>query len=273
MAEIHPSAIVGDEVELPDDAIVGPNCVLTGRVTLGAGAKLMVGVCIQGPLVAGANLLCYPGANLGFDAQDLKIKHGDPQAGVVIGDDCTFRECATVHAATNEQTPTKVGDRVYFMVNAHAGHDSWVGDDVVLVNNVALGGHSQIHDRAILSGSTMVHQYGRVGRQAMTSGCTTLSNDLPPFFMAVERNLVVGLNLVGMRRSGIGRDEIDAVKRAFKEVFRKNPPQSEMREMLEERAAHSSAVRVIYDFVSSSKRPLCQIGGRRVYRATDESNA
>lgn len=271
MPQIHPSAIVGEGVELPDDALVGPNCVLEGHITLGPGARLMAGVCMSGRVVAGANLVCYPGVNLGFDAQDLKIKPGTPNAGVQIGDDCVFRECATVHGATNDDTPTRVGDRAYFMVNAHAGHDSWVGDDVVLVNNTALGGHSEVHDRAILSGSTMLHQFGRVGRQAMTSGCTALSNDLPPYFMAVERNLVVGLNLVGMRRSGIGRAEIDAVKRVYNEVFRKNPPQAELREMLRERAADSNAVKTIYEFVSSSNRPLCQIGGRKVFRAIDES--
>ena len=210
---------------------------------------------------------------LGFEPQDHKFKPGAVTAGVTIGDGCTFREAATVHAASNDHTPTRIRDRAYFMVNAHAGHDTWIGDDVTLVNNTALGGHAEVHDRAILSGSTMLHQFGRVGRQAMTSGCTALSNDLPPYFMAVERNLIVGLNLVGMRRSGMGRDEIDAVKRVYNEVFRKNPPQGELREMLAERAVSSEAVRCIHDFVTASKRPLCRIGGRKVFHATDSAEA
>jgi UDP-N-acetylglucosamine acyltransferase len=271
MPEIHPTSIVEDTVQMADDVVVGPFCTLTGDITLGAGVKLLARVSMSGPVTVGENTIFYPNVCIGFEPQDYKFKPGAITAGVTIGSNCLFREGATVHASSNDHTPTRVGDRTFFMVCAHAGHDTTIGNDVILVNNVAIGGHAEVHDRAILSGGTMVHQFGRIGRQSMTSGCTTLSNDLPPFFMAVLRNQVVGLNLVGMRRSGMPRHEIDAVKRAYNEVFRKNPPTNELRAMLEERGRTSEAVKILSDFVNTSKRPICTLGGRRVFKAVDET--
>ncbi len=269
MSKIHPTAIVDDQVKIADDVEIGPLCVLNGDITLGAGVHLIASVTMQGPLTVGSGLVFYPGASIGFGPQDAKVNYGDPTAGVVIGDDCIFREHCSVHAASNDHTPTSIGDRTFFMANAHAGHDSQVGNDVVLVVNSGLGGFAEVQDRAILSGGTMVHQFGRVGRQAMTSGMTALTNDLPPYFMAVERNTVVGLNLVGMRRSGMSRDEIAAVRSAFSDVFRKHPPMNEMRQMLEERAKNSKAVGEILEFIVKSKRPICPVGGRKITRSAE----
>jgi UDP-N-acetylglucosamine acyltransferase len=270
MPKIHPTAIVDDQVKMADDVEIGPFCVLNGDITLGAGVHLIASVQLQGPLTVGSGTVFYPGAAMGFGPQDAKVKFGDPTAGVVIGSDCIFRESSTVHAASNDHTPTRVGDRAFFMVNTHIGHDVQMGSDVVLVANAGVGGHAEVHDRVILSGGTMVHQFGRVGRQSMTSGGTILSNDLPPYFMAIERNTVVGLNMVGMRRSGMSRDEIHAVKNVFVEVFRKNPPRKELLEILKDRAQNFNAVREIYEFVAAAKRPICPCGGRRISRSIQE---
>jgi len=271
MAKIHPSAIVDEQVIFGDNVEIGPNCTLSGKITLGSGVRLMASVHMQGPLTVGENTVFYPGALIGFEPQDYKFKPGMPTAGVAIGSDCIFREHSTVHAASIEEKPTRVGDRTFFMVNTHAGHDATVGSDVILVNNTGLGGHSEVHDRVILSGGTMVHQFGRVGRQAMTSGPTTLTNDLPPYFIASERNSVVGMNVVGMRRAGMSQDDINAVKRTYMEVFRRNLPSKELRSELAARAKDSDAVNDIYEFVMTSKRALCPVGGRKRSRAVDES--
>jgi len=270
MPNIHPTAIVDDQVKLADDVEIGPFCVLNGDITLGAGVHLIASVHMQGPLTVGSGSVFYPGALMGFGPQDAKVKYGDPTAGVVIGSDCIFRESSTVHAASNDHTPTRVGDRAFFMVNTHIGHDVQMGSDVVLVVGAGVGGHAEIQDRVILSGGTMIHHFGRVGRQAMTSGGTTLSNDLPPYFMAVSRNTVVGLNLVGMRRSGMSREEIQAVRSVYSEVFRNNLPRKELIQILEERSQGSDAVRVIHDFVAASKRAICPVGGRKLSRSIDE---
>tara|TARA_R110000868_G_scaffold241497_2_gene496350 strand:+ start:99510 stop:100340 length:831 start_codon:yes stop_codon:yes gene_type:complete len=269
MPKIHPTAIVDDQVKLADDVEIGPYCVLNGDITLGSGVQLIASVNMQGPLTVGSGCVFYPGASMGFGPQDAKVKFGDPTAGVTIGSDCIFREGSTVHAASNDHTPTSVGDRAFFMVNTHIGHDVTLGNDVILVVNAGVGGHATIQDRVILSGGTMIHQFGRVGKLAMTSGGVMLSNDLPPYFMAVERNTVVGINRVGMRRAGMTREDIAAVKGVYSDVFRTNLPKQERLQVLKERAADSDAVRDIYEFVKDAKRSICPVGGRRLIRAID----
>ncbi len=270
MPSIHPTATVDDRAVLADDAEIGPYCIVSGAVTLGPGVRLLARVSLQGPLTIGAGTVVYPNASLGFEPQDYKFKPGSPTAGVVIGAGCLIREHATVHAATNREKPTRIGDRVFLMVNSHVGHDAEVRDDAILVNNVALGGHAEVHERAIVSGGCVLHQFGRVGRLAMCSGGSVMTNDVPPFCMAAQRNMLVGLNLVGMRRSGMPRAEIDAVRGAYREVLRRNPPRAELLAKLAERGRESPSVMLMHDFVAATKRSITPVGGRRHRLATDE---
>ena len=269
MPKIHPTATVDEAATLGDDVEIGPFCIVSGPVTLGPGVRLLARVSVQGPATIGAGTIVYPNACIGFEAQDYKFRPGSPTAGVAIGEGCLIREHATVHAATSVDKPTRIGDRVFMMVNSHAGHDSEVRDDAILVNNTALAGHCQVHERAIMSGGVMLHQFGRIGRLAMCSGGSLLTNDVPPYCMTAMRNMLVGLNLVGMRRSGMPRDEIDAVRRAYREVFRRNPPRKELIDQLRERAATSEAVGHMLDFVLNTKRSITPVGGRRYRMASN----
>jgi len=256
MSTIHPTAILSGEINLADDVEIGPFCVLSGDITLGAGVRLLQQVNLQGPLTIGEGTVVYPGASLGFEPQDYKFAPGSETAGVTIGSNCIIRELVTVHAATNLQTPTRIGDGVFMMVGTHAGHDSVVGNNVIMVNGASLAGHTQIFDKAILSGSTMVHQFCRIGRMVMCSGGTIVLGDIPPFCMVAGRNQIVGLNLVGLRRSGMAQEEINEIKDIFRTVLRKNPPRNELIEILAERGKHSQGAQEMHDFVINTKRPL-----------------
>lgn len=269
MPTIHPTATVDERAQLGEGVEIGPYCIVSGEVTLGPGVRLLARVSVQGPLTIGAGTVVYPNACLGFEPQDYKFKPGSSTAGVVIGENCLIREHVTVHAASKQDRPTRVGNRVFLMVNAHVGHDSMIGDDAILVNNAALAGHTEVHDRAILSGGVMLHQFGRIGRMAMCSGGSILTNDVPPFCMTAQRNMLVGLNLVGMRRSGMPREEIDAVRKAYREVFKRNPPRDELLAQLMERGEKSPAVRTMYEFVSTTRRSITPVGGRRYRMATN----
>lgn len=263
MGKVHPTAIVDSEVQMGDGVEIGPYCVITGKVVLRDGVRLVGNVNIQGPVEIGVNTRVYPGAAIGFEPQDYKFKPGSPTAGVVIGSETIIREHVTIHSASNDHTATRVGDRTMMMVGSHAGHDVKIGSDVVIVNATLLGGHSIVQDRATMSGNVCVHQFCRVGRQSMSSGGTILTGDLPPYCTAAGRNMVVGLNLVGMRRAGMSVAEIEAVRYAYKTVLRKNPPMSEMQSMLDELAKDSVAVKHIADFIGEAKRPIVPVGGRR----------
>jgi UDP-N-acetylglucosamine acyltransferase len=261
MPRIHPTAVISAECQVGDSVEVGPYSVISGCVRLGDGVRLMANVHISGPAEVGPGTILYPGVCIGAPPQDVKFKPGDPTAGVVIGRDCQVREHATVHAASKLDKPTRVGDRVFMMVNTHLGHDAWADDDAVLVNNSALAGHSYLGKKAILSGGCMIHQFTRVGRLAMLSGAN-VSMDLPPFCVATGRNRHGAINLVGMRRNGIGRRDIDAVRAAYREVLTPNLSRAELIEALAERAAASDAVAEIHRFVVEAKRAICPGRGR-----------
>lgn len=263
MSNVHATAIVEGDVKMGEGVEIGPFCIVRGDVTLGDGVRLLSGVSIQGPAVIGKNTILYPGAAIGYEPQDYKFKPGSATAGVVIGEETILREHVTVHAASNDHTPTRIGNRTMMMVGSHAGHDVVVGDDVVIVNATLLAGHVVVQDRVTMSGSVLVHQHCRVGRQAMCSGGAVLTGDLPPYCLCAGRNMVMGLNMVGMRRSGMTKDEIEAVRLAYKKVLRHNPPMSEMKAQLDELGVDSVAVKQIAEFIGEAKRPIVPVGGRK----------
>lgn len=257
MPTIHPSAVVSADAVLAPGVEIGPGCVLSGPVTLGEGVRLIGHVHLSGPVTVGEGTEIYPFACVGFPGQDFKFKRGDRTAGVRIGKGCILREGVTVHAATNDHTPTSVGDRVFMMAYSHAGHDARIGDSVIMVNGAGVAGHGQVGDGAILSGAALVHQFCRIGRMAFISGGAATSMDVPPFCILAERQRLGGVNLVGMRRAGIPREQITEVRRAFRDVFRKVMPRDQMVAILRDRGATCPAVMEMAEFVAASKRGIC----------------
>lgn len=220
MPIVHPTSSVAPQCRLADDVKIGPFCVLTGDVTLGPGVELIGNCYLQGPLVIGARTLIYPFACVGFEGQDVKFKRGQPTAGVTIGADCILREHVTINAATKLERPTSIGDRGFMLVGAHIGHDAAVGNDVVMVNGSMVGGHADIGDNVLLGGQAVIHQFTRVGRFAHVAGDSAVSQHLPPFCVANERNRIGGINRVGLRRAGMPRPHITAIVQAYRHILR-----------------------------------------------------
>lgn len=261
MNQVHPSAIVGEDVKLAEGVKVGPWCVLEGRISLGEATELLHGVTLRGPLTVGRGNVFYPNACIGYAPQDRKFDPHIDGAGVVIGDENTFREGVTVHRATKEN-PTKVGHRNYLMVNAHVGHDTVVGDDVTMANGALLGGHVEVGDRAILGGNAAVHQFCRVGRFAMLSGAECVTQDLPSFCVAHKSKEVGSLNIIGLRRSGLG-GHLKYLKRAFDLLYRSRLAMpTAVGRILAELGDDVLCVELA-EFVRGSKRGLTPYGGRR----------
>jgi UDP-N-acetylglucosamine acyltransferase len=104
------------------------------------------------------------------------------------------------------------------MAAAHIAHDCRVGRRVVLANAVLLGGHVQVGDHTFIGGGAVVHQHCRIGESAMIGGGSRISEDVAPYCLAAERNAVLGLNLVGLRRRGITREVLQDIKRAYRRL-------------------------------------------------------
>lgn len=259
---IHPTAFVSKACELAEDVQIGPHCVLEGPVRIARGVRLIGHVYLQGPLTIGEGTVVYPFAAIGFPPQDFKFRVGDVTAGVAIGAGGIVREHVTIHASTSREAPTTVGDRVFMMVNSHVGHDAQVGNDVILVNNSALGGHARLGDGVTLGGGAMVHQHTRVGRLAFLSGLTGASMDVPPFCLLPERNRIVGINLVGLRRSGMPREQVTQVRRAYREALRPVLQRDEMVAILEELGRDCPPVMEMAEFVRGTTRSIAPGTGR-----------
>lgn len=261
MPKIHSTAILDGDITLADDVEIGPSCILRGRVSIGAGTVLVQAVHLQGPLEMGAGNACYPGVAIGFAPQDKSFHHAKDGAGTVVGDGNTFRENTTIHRATRDDRPTRVGSRNFWMANAHAGHDVQVGDDCVFANNTMFGGHAEVASRVVTGGAAAVHQFARVGRGAMISGLAGVSKDVCPFFTVSNTNYVGSYNRIGMRRGGFAQPDIDMVREIYGLLVRSRRPYSARIRAIEALAGNPIADEFIA-FIKSSKRGVMTRHGR-----------
>jgi UDP-N-acetylglucosamine acyltransferase len=216
---IHPTALVEDGARLGAGVEIGPFCHVGARVSLDEGVRLVSHVSIVGVTHVGARTVAHPGVALGGEGQ---IRGNDFADGRLdIGADCILREMVSMNVGSKRGGGiTSVGARGYFMANSHVGHDCHVGDDVTFANSVALGGHSLIEDRVIFGGLAAVQQFCRVGKGAMIGGLTGVNRDVIPYAMAFGDHVeLAGLNLIGLKRRGLSRDTINALRAAFRMIF------------------------------------------------------
>ncbi|MXN67012.1 acyl-ACP--UDP-N-acetylglucosamine O-acyltransferase [Stappia sp. GBMRC 2046] len=219
MTKIHPSAVVEDGAVLGADVVVGPFCHVGGNVRLGDGVDLKSHVVVAGHTTIGANTTIFPFASVGHQAQDLKYR--GEKATLEVGANCLVREGVTLNSGTEGGGgKTVIGDNCAFLANSHVGHDSILGDNIILSNNVMIAGHVTVQDNVIFGGGAAVIQFTRIGAHAFIGGLAGLENDLIPFGMVTgNRARLQGLNLVGLKRRGYPRDQIHALRNAYKVLF------------------------------------------------------
>jgi UDP-N-acetylglucosamine acyltransferase len=240
---IHPTAIVEPGAEL------GADCDIHAYAIVKRGAVL------------GDRVTVHSFAVVGGDPQDLKFKPGT-RSGVRIGSGTRIRECVTVNCSTAEGTHTVVGQNCLLMACCHVAHDCVVGHDVVIANGVLLAGHVHVGDRAILGGAAVLHQFIRVGEGAMVGGASRLTMDIPPYTMVTERDELVGLNLIGLRRRGMEPAAIEELKKAFQAVYRPGNPRANAAEALTSGGFAGPASRHFLEFFSEGKRGFVRRRGR-----------
>jgi UDP-N-acetylglucosamine acyltransferase len=249
---IHPSAVVGPEVELASDVQVGPFSVLEGPIRIGSGTIIESHACLSGPLEMGRDNLVSHGAVLGKAPQHRGYR--GETTGLRIGDANQFREHVTIHRGTPEgRGETTIGDRNLFMVGCHLGHDGIVHNDCTLTNGALLAGHCELHDGCILSGYAAVQQRVRIGRLAMLGGLGSTTKDIPPFVLQQGLNCVSGLNLVGLRRAGLPSTTIDALRVTFRVFFHDGLSQATAIERIEAEFGSIAEVAEFLGFIRSSK--------------------
>ena len=216
---IHPTAIVASAARLGSGVRIGPYCIIGPNADIGDDCELMSHVVVEGHTTIGAGAVIHPFVVLGHGPQDLKP--AAEASRLTIGKNCLIREHVTMNNGTARGgAHTRVGDNCFFMISSHVAHDCVVGNNVTLVNNVMLAGHCEIGDNAIMGGGSAVHQFTRVGHNAFIGGLAAVERDVIPYGMALgNRAYLGGLNIIGLKRRGVTRADIHALRQAFELLF------------------------------------------------------
>ncbi|MFM9884548.1 MAG: acyl-ACP--UDP-N-acetylglucosamine O-acyltransferase [Burkholderiales bacterium] len=251
---IHPTAIVDPHASVAADAVVGPYAIIGPDVTIGPECSIGAHVVIEGRTRIGRGNRIFHSCAIGSPPQDKK--YAGEATSLEIGDGNTFREFCSVNTGTvQDEGVTRIGDDNWIMAYAHIAHDCRIGSHAILANSTQLAGHVFIGDYAILGGLTGVHQFVKVGAHSMTGGGTILFQDLPPYVLAQGNPAKpYGVNTEGLRRRGFSAEAIDAIRRAYKTLYRNNLTFSEARVAIEDDAKTLPELAVLADFLAAAKR-------------------
>ncbi|HJS86547.1 MAG TPA: acyl-ACP--UDP-N-acetylglucosamine O-acyltransferase [Acetobacteraceae bacterium] len=218
-SEIHPTAIVARGAELGLGVRIGPYCTVGPHVMIEDGARLVSHVVVDGHTSIGRDAVLYPFCTVGLEPQDTKYR-GEPTR-CEIGARTQIREHCTIHRGTaNGRRVTTVGADCMVLVAAHVAHDCAIGDNVLIVNNVVMGGHVSIGEHAVVGGAAALHQFVRIGRCAMVGGVSGVEADVPPFASVLgNRARLAGLNVIGLKRRGFSKAQVQRLRAAFRLLF------------------------------------------------------
>lgn len=249
-AIIDPSARLGEGVEVGPWSIVGPD------VEIGEGTVIGPHVIVKGPAKIGKFNRIFQFSSVGEDTPDMKYK-GEPTR-LVMGDHNIIREGVTIHRGTvQDRSETTIGSHNLIMAYAHVGHDSVVGDHCIIVNNAGLAGHVHVGDWAIISGYVLVHQHCHVGPHSFCGMGSGIVKDVPAFVTVLGNPAEArSMNFEGMRRRGFSADTINALRRAYKVVYRQNLTTEQAVEQLAEEALKFPEVALFRDTIQNAVRGI-----------------
>ena len=231
--KIHPTAIIEDDVILGEDCEIGAYAVIKRHTRLGARNRV------------------YEHAVIGGDPQDVKFK-ADTLSYTEIGDDNVFREGVTIHRGSREGAATTIGNGCFLMAYAHIAHDCRVGNGIVMANTAGIAGEVVVQDKAFISAAVTVHQFCHIGRNAMIGLSAKVVQDALPFCITDGNpGRARGLNLVGLKRNGFSREDIAALKEAYRLLYQRVPLEETLDRM---RATGNTAVLAVAEFIAGSKR-------------------
>ena len=217
---IHPTAIVDRHAEIGAGVTIGPFCTVGPNVAIGDGSNLVSHVVVDGHTTIGEGVTLFPFCTVGLQPQDFKYK-GEPTR-CEIGARTHIREHCSIHRGTvTGRGITSIGTDCLIMAVAHVAHDCALGNSVIVANNAVMGGHVSIGDHAVIGGAAAIHQFVRVGRAAMIGGVSGVEGDVIPFGSVIgNRAHLAGLNVVGLKRRGFDKAQIQRLHIAFRVLYR-----------------------------------------------------
>ena len=259
MNRIHNTAIIDKRSRIDSSVSIGPYCVIGPNVNIEKNVIIRSNVVIDGYTEIGDGTEIFPFASIGLTPQDLKYK--GEKSKLNIGKETIIREYVTINPGTEGGGMiTTTGDKCLFMASSHVAHDCKVGNNVILANNATLGGHVEIGDYAFVAGLAAVHQFVRIGAHSMVGGMSGVENDVIPYGTVTgNRASLSGLNLIGLKRRGFSREDINGLRQAYRMLF---APEGTLQERIEDVARLYSKNSLVLDIVNfvqkDSSRRICQ---------------
>jgi UDP-N-acetylglucosamine acyltransferase len=256
VATIHPTALVDAGATLAVDVDVGAYSIVGAGVTVGAGTRIGPHVVITGRTTIGARNRIFQFASVGDIPQDRKYG-GEPTA-TAIGDDNVIREFVSIHAGTaQDRGTTTIGDRNLLLAYSHVAHDCLIGNDTTFSNNAQLAGHVVVGDYVVLGGFVGVHQFCRIGAHAMVAAGSIVLQDVPPFVTAAGYPAKPhGVNSEGLRRRGFATEDIAAIRRAYKALYRSKLPMDEARASIAAAVTAAPTLAILSAFLETPGRGI-----------------
>ena len=260
---IHPTAIIDADVELGQNVEVGPYCIVGPGVVLGHNVVLKSHVVIRGPSNIGRGVQIYQFATVGEDTPALAYEGED--SVLEVGEGTIIREGVTIHRGMAKRgiQKTIIGSNCLLMAYVHVGHDCIVGNNVIMANNSSLSGHVEVGDFANFGGYSGVPQFRKIGACAHIAGMSLVTKDVPAY-MTVAGNpaWAVGLNTEGIKRRGIDSDSRQALKQAYKLVYRSSLRVDEAIAQMNELRAKHPEVNIFAQSIEASDKGIIRGNGR-----------
>tara|TARA_B100000524_G_C23602979_1_gene353319 strand:- start:229 stop:1014 length:786 start_codon:yes stop_codon:yes gene_type:complete len=253
---IHNTAIIDRRAKISSNVNIGPYSIIGPDVEIEENTIIHSHVNLEGNTKIGKNNQIFPFSSIGTPPQDLKYK-GEKNK-LIIGDNNRFREYVNINPGTEKGGGlTRIGDNNLFMVYCHVAHDCNISNNIVLANNVQVGGHVIIEKNAVVGGSCAIHQFSRIGESAMIGGMTGVLSDVIPFGLSMgNRNNLMGLNLIGLRRSKVSNENIKKIQTMYEIVF-KSKNFRENIDSLDLNLKNNEFIKKIVNFINSDKkRPI-----------------
>ena len=255
---IHSTAIVEPGAQIGAHVSIGPFSIIGSQGVLGEKTTVQSHVVIEGEVAIGNRNFIGHGTTIGTPPQDVAFAP-EGKTRVEIGNDNVIREYCTIHRGSADGSATTIGHENFLMAGAHVGHNCIIGNKVVVANNCLLAGYVRVDDGAFLGGGSTFHQFMHIGRLVMVQGSSAFGKDLPPFVLAAERNCVVGVNVLGLRRAGFSVQDRNEIKTAFKLLYESG---LNVAQALERAASikFGAVAREFFDFVANAKtRGVCRL--------------
>ncbi|MEC8832235.1 MAG: acyl-ACP--UDP-N-acetylglucosamine O-acyltransferase, partial [Bacteroidota bacterium] len=246
---VHPGAKIAKNV------VIEPFTTIHNNVTIGEGTWIGSNVTIMEGARIGKNCSIFPGAVISAMPQDLKYQGEDTT--VVIGDNTTIRECATINKGTSDRMKTVIGNNCLIMAYCHVAHDCLVGDGCIFSNNSTLAGHVTIGQNVVLAGMVAVHQFVSIGNHAFVTGGSLVRKDVPPYVKAAREPLsYVGINSIGLRRRGFESDKIREIQNIYRLLYQQNYNNSQAASIIEAEMEATPERDEILQFIRDSQRGI-----------------